>query len=188
MSEQTFTGIVTQVSEKPWTDRDTNADIILRSFQIDSSKRWFRTGTKEHGLSVDTAVRFTADNRNANVDMSTLETLKESEVERAPKPSGSSAGNSGKRSGGSKTSENWEARGEYWANKEKRDIAVVEPRINYSASQRDAVSLISAALANDALSFGAVAKGKKLDMLLDFVDQVTERFVAQRNATGENNE
>lgn len=184
MSEQTFTGIVTQVSEKPWTDRDTNADIILRSFQIDSSKRWFRTGTKEHGLSVADPIRFTADTRNANVDMSTLETLKESEVERAPKAAAAPRASTG----GKKTTENWEARGEYWANKEKRDIAVVEPRINYSASQRDAVSLISAALANDALSFGAVAKGKKLDMLLDFVDQVTERFVAQRNATGENNE
>ena len=52
------------------------------------------------------------------------------------------------------------------------------PSMRFSAAQDRAVALVSAALANDALSFGSVAKGKKLDMLLGFVDQVTRKFYA----------
>ena len=187
MADQTFTGIVTIVSEKPWTDRDSGEDIILRSFQVDSSKRWFRTGTKNLNLSVGDAISFVADSRTANVDFDSVKQVEASEVERAPKPAAPSS-SSGRSKSSGKSSENWEARGEYWANKEKRDIAVVEPRINYSASQRDAISLVTAALANDALSFGATTKGKKLDMLLDFVDEVTARFVEQRMATSKEGE
>jgi hypothetical protein len=53
------------------------------------------------------------------------------------------------------------------------------PRMTFNACQDRAVALVAAALAHDALSFGAVAKGKKLDMLLDYVDLVAERFVRQ---------
>ena len=74
----------------------------------------------------------------------------------------------------------------YWADKEKRDLekdkryqSVDVPRMSFSASQERAVTLVSAALANGALSFGNVAAGKKLDMLLGFVDQVTDRFFLQ---------
>ena len=79
-----------------------------------------------------------------------------------------------------------QSRDGYWADKEKRDLekdkryqAVDVPRMSFSASQERAVTLVSAALANGALSFGNVAAGKKLDMLLGFVDQVTDRFFLQ---------
>ena len=65
-----------------------------------------------------------------------------------------------------------------------RDIEVVEPRITLSASQAVAATIVTAALENDCLSFGSTAKGKKLDMLLDYFDQVTDRLYEQRMNIG----
>ena len=64
----------------------------------------------------------------------------------------------------------------YWEAKAKRDQEVTEPRISYSAAQKNATELVTAALAADILSFGQAAKGKKLDMLVDFVEQTTIRL------------
>lgn len=77
-------------------------------------------------------------------------------------------------------SENFEARQKYWENKEQRDIEVVEPRITFSAAQRDAIEIVGLALKHDMLAFGNAAKGAKLGMLLDYVDEVTAKFYAQR--------
>ena len=79
-----------------------------------------------------------------------------------------------------KTTENFEARQKYWENKEARDAEVVEPRITFSASQRDAIEVIRIAMEHEALAFGNASKGAKLGMILDFVDEVTARFYAQR--------
>jgi hypothetical protein len=49
--------------------------------------------------------------------------------------------------------------------------------MSFSATQDRAVNLVTAALAHDVLSFGTVKKGDKLDMLLDYVDEVTNRFL-----------
>jgi hypothetical protein len=143
--------------------------ITLHSFQLEGDSRFFRAGTKTIPADDGDSIRFTAEEKNGNfnVDVGTI-----SKVAGVAKVVAAVAASS-------------TSKDTYWADKDAYSKKVVEPRINFSASQRDAVALVSAALEFDCLSFGSVAKGKKLDMLLDYVDQVTDRFVAQRIATGE---
>lgn len=151
-----YKGVVTKTNAKRWEGR--NGVIFLQSFQIDSSNLWFRTGTEsivEEGWTVS----FEADGKN-NVDKDSLQVVSKS----APAPA--------KSSGGGKDG--------YWEEKQKHDREVVEPRITFASSQRDAIELVTAALANDCLSFGNTAKGAKLDLLLKYVDEVTAVFYQQR--------
>jgi len=173
MSDSTYKGIVTRLYEKEWNDRDSGRDIILYSFQVDSEKRYFRTGTKKPSFDEGESISFVADSKSGNVD---LKSVKKVEVEtvQAPKPSGAGATNA---SSGSSSG----TRDGYWAAKEARDIEVTAPRIAYSAAQKNATTLVAAALAADALSFGSTAKGKRLDMLVDFVEQTTLRLAALQN-------
>jgi len=172
MSDRTYKGVVSTLYEKPWTDRDTGDDIVLHSFQIESEKRYFRTGTNKPNFAEGDATSFVADGKSGNVDLKSVKQV-EAETVQAPKPAGSTASSStgaGSRDG-------------YWANKEKRDQTVTEPRISYSAAQKNATALVCAALQADALSFGSTAKGKRLDMLVDFVELTTLRLASlQMNA------
>lgn len=177
MASNNYKGVVSATFEKEWEDRDKGQTIVLHSFQIEGEKRYFRTGTKRPGFSEGTPIRFTADAKTNNVDFNSIETIDESEVERAPKPPTSSgrARSSARPTGNS--------RNDYWENKATRDIEVTEPRISYSAAQKNATELVCASLANDALSFGNAAKGKRLDLMVDYVEQLTLRLaLAQTNA------
>lgn len=143
--------------------------ITLYSFQLEGDTRFFRAGTKAIPADDGNSIRFTAEEKNGNfnVDVSSITKVESvATVVKSVAPSSS-------------------GKDTYWADKDAHQKKVVEPRINFSASQRDAVALVTAALEFDCLSFGSTAKGKKLDMLLDYVDQVTDRFVVQRLATGE---
>lgn len=147
--------------------------ITLRSFQLEGDSRFFRAGTRVIPCDDGDSIRFTAEEKggNFNVDVDTISKIESvAKVVASVAPASSSSKDT------------------YWADKDAHSKNVIEPRINFSASQRDAVALVTAALEFDCLSFGSVAKGKKLDMLLDYVDQVTDRFVAQRIATGEGND
>lgn len=167
MSQQTVTGAVSMVSAKNWTSPQ-GEDIVLYSFQVAGDKRYFRTGTTKPAISEQDNIRFVFETQGNKVDLDSIEAVDSAAVQQAPKPPAA---------GG-------DSREEYWAKKDAHMLNVVEPRINFSASQRDAIALVTAALEQDCLSFGTTAKGKKLDMLLEFVDQVTDRFVEQRLATG----
>ena len=175
MSEQ-VTGKISKKFYKDWTGKQ--GQIVLCSFQLESSNRYFRTGTTDLSQSEGQHIKFLADQKG-NVDLSTVAVVEAADVQRAPAPAPSSGGGNG-----GKVKENWDARADYWSKKEKRDVEVVEPRITLSASQSVAATLVVAALENDCLSFGGVAKGKKLDMLLDFFDQVTDRLYEQRMNMG----
>jgi len=164
--DNTHKGVVSKLFEKEWTDRDSGKEITLHSFQITNEKRYFRTGTKKPTFDEGNMISFVSDSKNGNVDLKSVKVLEE-EVVQAPKPTGSTASTGS--AGG---------RDEYWANKEKRDIEVTAPTIAYSAAQKNATALVAAALAADALSFGSTAKGKRLDMLVDFVELTTLRLAA----------
>lgn len=164
-------------------------DVELWSFQVEGDNRYFRTGKTNPPVSDGDTISFeyeTKQDKN-NVDVDTITKIAAEDVQQAPKPSGpkdqqqSTSGNTGGSTGAGyyNPQRDFSNKDNYWARKEARDLEVGE-RINFSASQRDAVSLVSAALAHDCLSFGNAAKGKKLDMLLESVDKVTERFVKQR--------
>lgn len=170
MAETTFKGVIAEFFEREWKDRNTGEDIILRSFKLNSSNRFFRTGTTQLKQGVGDAIQFTADGKG-NVDLKSVMDIAADEAP-APKASTNRRSSSG---GGS-------ANG-YWEAKAKRDQEVTEPRISYSAAQKNATSLVTAALEADILSFGQAAKGKKLDMLVDFVEQTTLRLAElQMNA------
>ena len=166
MADRTYKGVVSKLYEKEWEDRDTGDDIILHSFQIESERRYFRTGTNAPSFSEGDSISFVADGKSGNVDLKSVKTI-EAETVRAPKAATSAGG---------KSASAGVSRDAYWANKEKNDLEVLRPTIAYSAAQKNATHLVCAALSADALSFGSTAKGKRLDMLVDFVEQTTLRL------------
>lgn len=96
-------------------------------------------------------------------------------------PTAPARGNSGGSRGASD-------RDNYWANKEARDLEkekvyreVDLPAIRRSTSYNVAATLAAAALANDTLSFGSAAKGKRLDMFLGYLDQIADHVYARIN-------
>ena len=175
-------GQVRNKSSRPFSG--DYGEVVLHSFQLEGDRTFYGTGKVPVPAENGETIQFATEQKgkNTNVIMSTVEKV-ENQVASAPKPTSatSSTGGSGYKGYASK-SEFFDAKDAYWDNKEKHDKEVVAPRINFSASQRDAIALVVAALENDCLSLGA-AKGKRLDLLLEQVDKVTERFVEQREAT-----
>lgn len=169
MADKAYKGVVQSTYEKDWTDRDSGDKIILRSFQIDGEKKYFRTGTTDlRDVREGNYISFTADERSGNVDFKSVEVVEGEAPARAPKPTGRSSSGSASSGGGSRDT--------YWADKALRDQEVTEPRISYSAAQKNATQLVCVAMQQDLLSFGNAAKGKRLDMLVDFVEQTTLRL------------
>ena len=167
MADKAYKGVVNATYEKDWTDRDTGDKIVLRSFQIDGEKKYFRTGTTDlKDIREGNYISFTADERSGNVDFKSVEKVEGEAPVRAPKPS------AGKKTYGSGTT-TAAGRDTYWADKAARDAEITEPRISYSAAQKNATHLVCVAMEQDLLSFGNAAKGKRLDMLVDFVEQTT---------------
>lgn len=173
MSDKTYKGVITEFFEREWKDRNSGQDIILRSFKINSENKFFRTGTTALKQEVGDAIQFVADAKG-QVDLKTVQDIA---VEDAPP---AKSGGGGKKSFGGGG-----ARDTYWEDKAKRDLEITEPRISYSAAQRNATSLVVAALQADILSFGQAAKGKKLDMLVDYVEQTTLRLAQLQMAAPE---
>lgn len=179
MSDKMYKGVVTNTYEKDWTDRDSGENIVLRSFKIEGESRYFRTGTNNSSaIAEGNYISFSANTQSGTVDLKSVEIVEGEAPARAPKPSASTAGKPksarSAASGGRDT---------YWADKAARDVEVTEPRISYSAAQKNATALVAAALAADALSFGSTAKGKRLDMMVDFVELTTLRLAKlQMNA------
>lgn len=167
MADKTFKGVVSEFFEREWKDKNSGEDIILRSFKLNSENRFFRTGTRELGYAVGDAVQFVADGKG-NVDLKTVEKIDAAD---APPPKGAGGATQGR---GARTGAS--SRDGYWEEKARRDVEITEPRISYSAAQKNATELVTAALAADILSFGQATKGKKLDMLVDFVEQTTIRL------------
>jgi hypothetical protein len=177
----TIKGTVSRVYEKPWAGKDGN--VVLHSFQIQGDNRYFRTGTNKI-VSNGEAISFDIEGNN-NVLESSLSKL-EREVQAAPPvQSNGYRPNNAYAAKAKGPSENFEARQQYWTNKEARDIEVVEPRITWSSARTAAVEVIGLALQHDALAFGNASKGAKLGMILDYIDEVSARFYNQSmNAAG----
>jgi hypothetical protein len=177
MADRAYKGVVSDVYEKDWTDRDSGDEIILRSFQIEGEKLYFRTGTTNlKEVAVGNYISFTASQPGNNVDFKTIEVVEGEAPVRAPKPAANRKSAGSQSSGG---------RDSYWADKAERDVTITEPRISYSAAQKNATAIVCVAMEQDLLSFGNAAKGKRLDMLVDYVAQVTEELAALQMAAPE---
>ena len=172
-------GTVTQLDSKEFDGR--NGPVLLHSFQIDSSRRWFRLGRKKPTFQQGDVISFENDEKG-NVDYDSIVT---GGAPAAP-PRQGGAPRAANRQGGGRPAPasggGGQTRDGYWAEKEARDLQkdkryqeVDVPRMSFSAAQDRAVTLVAAALSNDALSLGQ-KKGERLDLLLEYVDQVTDRF------------
>ena len=162
---QSVQGNVSKVSTKEWYDSKKGQNINLYSFQLEGNNRWFRTGTNRPPCNQGDSVSFTV-NEKGNVDTRSFQ-------------KGASTNGTQGNGGSARPAQAATGGGTNWAERDKYQRETVEPRITFQASRAQAVALVTAALANDALSFGSTAKGKKLDMLLEMVDQVTDRFTLQ---------
>lgn len=169
---QNYEGVVGFISEKAWFDRKLGQDINLYSFKLDGHDTWFRTGDTKPEFMKGQQIRFSSNGNN--VDLSTVEITEATPVQTAPRPAGQSR---------------VVTKDTYWADKEARDLEkeeywrlVKDPMIQYQAARRDAVTLIVAALANEAVSFGTTAKGQRLAFLQDMVEETTQDLMVKNAA------
>jgi hypothetical protein len=140
---------------KTISDRDYQGT-KLWSFQIEESGRWFRMGKKEPPFRVGDTVCF--NERNSQVEWSTIGVGLSAAASPVTEPTPSSAPDVG-------------------------------ARIRYQAARADATRLIVAAMTvkdaagKDALPWASnIAKGKRLDLLLGYVQQVTNTLLEQERA------
>lgn len=175
-------GTVSKTYEKEWPGQD--GTVVLHSFQIQGDKRYFRTGTDKL-FSQGESIQFEVEGNNQVVTDSVVKLAASVATAPAPAQTGYTPRPAWQGGGKPKTTENFEARQKYWENKELRDIEVVEPRITWSSSRTAAIEVVGLALQHDAIAFGNAAKGAKLGMILDFVDEVAARFYHQSMAAAE---
>lgn len=176
MANEQHKGIIEVTNAKPWTN-DDGSEITLYSFTMEGSKRWFRTGTKAMAFGKGDAIQFVADGQK--VDLNSMVAVQAEDVVRAPAPAVGSRPATTASAGASRTV----SRDEYWANKEAKDVKkeedyqnVAVPRMTRSTAIQSAAAVVDAALKTDALSFGNVAKSKRIPLLSGFVQELAEEF------------
>ena len=151
-----WTGTIKTIS-----DRDFQGT-RLWSFTLEESERFFRTGKEQPNVMIGDSVCF--QERNSQVDVDTLMPMTASE----PALLATSTDNV------------LPVPEEIW--KQKTDVG---ERIRYQAARADACRIVVAALHTEHLPHAAnIAKGKRLDLLLGYVDQVTETLLKQEEDHG----
>ena len=159
----TVTGTVTRTNSREFNGR--KGPFTMYSFQTDQDDDWIGCGTKQppfnEGDNITFAWEFNNKGYKTLVDGSVVK-LQQAAAPSAGKPAGGRV-----------------SRDDYWRNKEARDIEIVEPRITLSASRTAAIQVIGLALQHDAIVFGNAAKGAKLGIILDAIDEVTGRYYQQ---------
>jgi len=145
-----WTGQVQDISSRDFQT------VKLWSFKIEGSERWFRLGQKEPNFSIGDRICF--QERNSQVEWGTI-TPTTAPVSNAPVPPSA------------------EATGSVTSGAPSNDIG---ERIRYQAARADACRIVVAALHTEHLPHAAnIAKGKRLDLLLGYVDQVTEQLLEE---------
>jgi hypothetical protein len=157
----TWNGQVTKITKTPWQD------IVLWSFKINTSARTFRMGKKEPAFKEGEWISFTE--KNSSVDYDSIRDVPAETAGEVQPPVTTGAGalpvtevaiNAKQRSGNDMSDS-------------------VGDRIRFQAARADACNIIVAALAADHLPHASnVAKGKRLDLLLGYVKEVTNQLLA----------
>ena len=158
-----WTGQVSRVTRTPWQE------VILWSFKIDQSERVFRMGKKEPTFKEGEWITF--QERNSNVHYASIKeasaemSASATSVSTSSQPEGAQPNTVTNASGSEESAP---------------PAADVGARIQYQAARRDACNIVVAALAADHLPHAAnVAKGKRLDLLLGYVKEVTNTLLTQ---------
>ena len=138
-------------------DKDWNA-IKLWSFQIEGVDRWFRTGTTKIPFDVDDLIVF--EERNNKVILESIVKVSTQPVSDAPIPTATTESVSSTPSA--------------------PPAGDVGRRIQWQAARRDACNVMVAALAADAMPWATnLAKGKKLDALRGYINELTKQFIEE---------
>lgn len=133
--------------------------VKLWSFQLNESQRWFRMGKREPDIKEGEWVTF--QEKNSSVEWSSLQGAKKEEGTPVVAQDG------------------------VVEQSETVPATNVSERIQYQAARADACRIVVAALHTEHLPHAAnIAKGKRLDLLLGYVDQVTKTLLEQENNNG----
>jgi len=166
------TGRITEVFSRPWEGR--NGQITLHSFKIEGDNKFYRTG-EANVCKVNDLVEFDYDQKGNVTNL-----MVTGEATTPPPAQATAQRQAWAKPAGGGFKQKQAEKDQYWADKEAYQKEVVEPRITWASAQSDACVIVVAALQHDLLAFGNANKSAKLGLLLDYVDQVTARFAAQR--------
>lgn len=130
--------------------------VTLYSFKLEDNDRWYRLGRNKPPFEKGATVSFSEKNGNVLLDSLVMTgSLSDAPPAEESTPDTPAATNVG-------------------------------DRMRYQAARRDAANVVVAALHTDALPWATnVAKGKKLDLLTEYIEQVTKTLLDQedRNAS-----
>ena len=187
-------GQVSQVSAKPFTDK-WGKNITLYSFQIQGDQSWYRTGTNLPPCNQGDNISFIFEQQgnNKKVDPNSIQgggqpmQPQVQQPQQAPmqqqQPNSNFAPPGGSGSQGQKAPA--ATRDTYWKDKETYDKSVTQPRIAYAAAQKTAVSIVDMALKADVLSLGSGKKADKLELLINYVEEITGRLALKLDSAHE---
>lgn len=157
-------GTISKVSSTKWGNK------TLHSFQIEGTQRWFKTGQNPVPYNEGDQVVF--EEKNGKVEFTTAEAIKATQsapLNVAADATGTSTGVVG--------ATPTISRDQYWARREQRDIETERKR-RIAAARHDAARIVCAALAHNHLPHSDnTAKGKRLDLLLGYVNEVTNTLL-----------
>lgn len=145
-----WTGKVTEVKRVPYQN------VVLYQFKIEQSQRYFRLGRNEPTFQEGQWIKFTE--RNSNVDVDSVE------LDVKAEPSDAVTYSEKKQESTTRTT----------------TAPDVGRRLQYQAARADATRIVVAALHTDHLPHATnVAKGKRLDLLMGYVHEVTRTLLEQ---------
>lgn len=146
-----YKGTVTGVFSKDW------GSVKLWSLKLEGEDHFFRCARVKPDVNKGDTIWFNAD-ENLNVDLKSLKVT-------TTAPAGSPKQEAGSAAGGASS---------------KTSQSEINSRIKYQMARSDATRIVCAALQNDHLPHSAnTAKGKRLDLLVGYVEAVTKQLIDQ---------
>jgi hypothetical protein len=174
-----WTGVILEVSAKDWNGTD------LYSFKIEGEDRWFRTGTSPIPFEAGANVKF--EERNTKVLVESME-LSSAGPGAVTKPlAEETLPDHCHRPPGAPPST---VRSASVSVEPAQYVGEVGKRLQWQSARRDAVAIVTAALALEATNVESkgvlpwaanIAKAKKLDLLIGYINQLAEGFIEQES-------
>jgi hypothetical protein len=158
----TWKGVISKMNERDWGSKK------IYSWQIEGNGGWFRAESKPP-CQIGDACEFSGESAN-KIDVSTFGGIKKSDLKKE-----AAAQEDARREAPPTSSP------DYWRWKQLHDLER-EDYFQRKDARADATRIVCAALDNDVLSLGST-KGKKLDILVGMINQVTTQLVEESNGT-----